>query len=164
MKVNIETRVKTIEMLKSMLSLGNAQVSSIEKSIFCKNPEFEEIYILNSKRVCFNLFSMPRPQMLSFVSNSESALAFLPNNFLANENFKLFMKREREDYESVLNFLTEKVEEGSVSSLKNQQAAIICSKCRSSNVNMQMKQTRSADEGMTLFFACVACDARWKIQ
>ncbi len=151
-------------MLKTMLSLQNSHVSSIERSIFCKNSELEEIYVLNSKRICFNLFSMPRPQMMSYVSNSESALGFLPNNFLANENFKLFMEREREGYESVLNFLTQKVEEGSVSSLKNQKAAIICSKCGSPNVNMQMKQTRSADEGMTLFFACIACNSRWKIQ
>jgi DNA-directed RNA polymerase subunit M/transcription elongation factor TFIIS len=39
---------------------------------------------------------------------------------------------------------------------------VICLKCRVGPVRFDFKQTRSADEGMTCFFECVNCGARWK--
>ena len=131
------------------------------KDLVLQEPDSEYDYILNPG-ISFNLISM------SFTDEQHvkrsNVIAFLPNTFLANETFKKYTSTAREEYESILNFLTKKVEEGSVASLKNQKAAIVCKNCGSSKVNMTMKQTRSADEGMTLFFACVKCDARWKVQ
>jgi len=37
-----------------------------------------------------------------------------------------------------------------------------CRACKSTNVEHQQKQTRSADEGMTIFLHCKDCDKRWK--
>ena len=37
-----------------------------------------------------------------------------------------------------------------------------CSKCKSRKTSFYEVQTRSADEGMTLFIACLSCGKRWK--
>lgn len=38
-----------------------------------------------------------------------------------------------------------------------------CSRCHSSNVIWEQKQTRGADESMTIFFECKNCSKRWKM-
>ena len=37
-----------------------------------------------------------------------------------------------------------------------------CKKCGEKNVRVEMKQTRSADEGMTAICTCLTCGAAWK--
>jgi DNA-directed RNA polymerase subunit M/transcription elongation factor TFIIS len=36
-----------------------------------------------------------------------------------------------------------------------------CRKCGSHDLNVEMRQTRSADEGMTAFITCAGCGHRW---
>ena len=37
-----------------------------------------------------------------------------------------------------------------------------CAKCNTNNVMIEVKQTRSADEGMTSFGLCSNCGHRWR--
>ena len=39
---------------------------------------------------------------------------------------------------------------------------VVCRNCRSRDVSIEARQTRSADEGMTMFMECNACRARWR--
>lgn len=39
-----------------------------------------------------------------------------------------------------------------------------CPKCKSKDVDTEQKQTRSADEPMTIFCACTRCQTRWTIK
>lgn len=39
-----------------------------------------------------------------------------------------------------------------------------CAKCKSTEVDVEQKQTRSADEPMTLFALCTNCGARWTMK
>lgn len=41
--------------------------------------------------------------------------------------------------------------------------AITCRKCKSSKITFNQKQTRSADEAMTVFCQCSDCSYRWKM-
>lgn len=41
--------------------------------------------------------------------------------------------------------------------------AVICRKCGSSEVAIVLRQTRSADEGMSGFASCRRCGKRWKL-
>lgn len=41
--------------------------------------------------------------------------------------------------------------------------ALRCSKCGSDCVSVQQKQTRSADEGMTIFCSCDGCGVQWRM-
>ena len=38
-----------------------------------------------------------------------------------------------------------------------------CSKCRSSDISFDFLQTRSADEGTTVYCTCTSCGKRWKM-
>ena len=39
---------------------------------------------------------------------------------------------------------------------------ITCFKCKSDNVYSESRQTRSADEAMTIFYTCLNCGNKWK--
>jgi DNA-directed RNA polymerase subunit M/transcription elongation factor TFIIS len=41
--------------------------------------------------------------------------------------------------------------------------ALVCRKCGGDNIAIQQKQTRSADEGMTVFCTCDNCGAQWRM-
>ena len=41
--------------------------------------------------------------------------------------------------------------------------ALVCRRCRGDNIAIQQKQTRSADEGMTIFCKCDTCGAQWRM-
>ena len=41
--------------------------------------------------------------------------------------------------------------------------AIVCRKCSGDDVTIQQKQTRSADEGMTIFCTCESCGHKWRM-
>ena len=38
-----------------------------------------------------------------------------------------------------------------------------CSRCHSHNIALEQKQTRGADESMTIFCECRNCNKRWKM-
>ena len=38
-----------------------------------------------------------------------------------------------------------------------------CTKCRSSDISFDFLQTRSADEGTTVYCTCISCGTRWKM-
>ncbi len=41
--------------------------------------------------------------------------------------------------------------------------ALTCRKCHGDKISIQQKQTRSADEGMTVFCKCDACGTQWRM-
>ena len=43
------------------------------------------------------------------------------------------------------------------------ECAIQCRRCRSTEVSIEQKQTRGADEAMTSFVQCNRCSLRWKL-
>ena len=45
----------------------------------------------------------------------------------------------------------------------NDTSLVQCSKCHSSEIIWEQKQTRGADESMTIFFQCKNCGKRWKM-
>jgi len=45
----------------------------------------------------------------------------------------------------------------------NTKSAFVCKMCRKGGVSWQVKQTKSADEGSTIFCVCPHCFNRWKM-
>jgi DNA-directed RNA polymerase subunit M/transcription elongation factor TFIIS len=43
------------------------------------------------------------------------------------------------------------------------EGVVRCSRCKSSDIRWDQKQTRGADESMTVFFECKNCSKRWKM-
>jgi DNA-directed RNA polymerase subunit M/transcription elongation factor TFIIS len=40
-------------------------------------------------------------------------------------------------------------------------SGVKCMYCNQSTVTYRLLQTRSADEGMTMFYACIGCGKKW---
>lgn len=81
---------------------------------------------------------------------------------LNHAELSVYLKKEDEDKNltSKLEDYNQRVsamEEGSVDS------TIKCKKCGHDQVEWYTKQTRSADEGSTVFCTCKKCKARWKM-
>ncbi len=158
------TRIRCIDMLSDLLvTYTPEEIEQIESSLYQKNPINTELYIRNAKRTCHNLLFMPKQTVLKYINSDSTSIAYVSDANLRGPTLQSFMNEERERYDDTLRMLYDKVEEGSVASLK-QKAAVVCSKCNSSNVIMSMAQTRSADEGTTMFFTCVDCNKKWKVQ
>jgi DNA-directed RNA polymerase subunit M/transcription elongation factor TFIIS len=72
---------------------------------------------------------------------------------------------ERSGHQAIvqkLNAEKEKVDEMLAAGRKERSAGFIkCGKCKSAEVDVEQKQTRSADEPMTLFALCTNCGSRW---
>lgn len=47
--------------------------------------------------------------------------------------------------------------------LQSSHAALTCHRCHSRSIAVQQQQTRSADEGMTVYCTCKQCGLRWKM-
>lgn len=43
-------------------------------------------------------------------------------------------------------------------------SSLACRRCKSTDVSWEQKQTRSADEGMTVYCVCSACNHRWTMR
>ena len=174
-------RLSCRDMLNDMLpSYTLSQHEQIEMSIYTKNPLNKEEYIRNAKRVCHNIAFLPQQHVLKYLSNDTThptmaqyteskcnnqptTIAFISDEHMRGPVLQKVMDDEREQYDISLKMLYDKVEEGSVAAMK-QKAAITCKKCGSSEILMAMAQTRSADEGTTMFFTCVKCNQKWKVQ
>ena len=66
------------------------------------------------------------------------------------------MKKARDNYQMNIKLLKSKPE-------VRIDSVFPCLKCQSKNVISSEKQTRSADEPMTVFFACLNCGNNWKM-
>lgn len=181
MTISKLVRLSCSSMLNDMLpDYTDAQCEQIEMSLFTKNPLNTEEYIRNAKRICHNIAFLPKSHVLKYLSNDEThptmaqytmtkckiqptTIAFISDENMRGPVLQKVMDDEREQYDISLKMLYDKVEEGSVASMK-QKAAITCNKCGSSEILMAMAQTRSADEGTTMFFRCVKCNQKWKVQ
>lgn len=54
------------------------------------------------------------------------------------------------------------IEKSIATKIKNT-VGIHCKKCGSDNVFSESRQTRSADEAMTVFYTCLNCGNKWKV-
>ena len=68
-------------------------------------------------------------------------------------------EEERRGSEALLRLLTQ----GEATAAPLPDTGLRCTKCGSNEVLQQLLQTRSADEGSTIFCTCTKCKKRWKM-
>ena len=99
------------------------------------------------RRILFNANKKELPETLLRRSTAE---------WLALNHLQLHKALKKAE-ETKINALQRKI-----SSFSTAESLIQCKFCQKHSVSYTQKQTRSADEPMTLFYACSACDRRWR--
>ena len=148
---------------KDMIHVFNRITSSpsksteIENAIFAYNSNtkgtstsyFDHVY-----RIVCNLRSNPSLQTRSGCDLAHMTTAELLVGSLTEE-IQEHQRCERERNQAIL-----KEASASTSSL----SLMTCRKCKKSDIVFQQKQTRGADEAMTVFCTCNTCGHRWKME
>lgn len=104
-------------------------------------------------------------QRLKFYLQNNHSLLNLPAEKLVMAEDLLMLSQDRK-----LQFDRDsRLEEHEIAILKSsfentgQTRSLRCSRCKSQNIDVQQRQTRSADEGMTIFCGCRDCSAQWTL-
>lgn len=107
-------------------------------------------YMDRVRRAAFNLAANP---------SLGREVVHLPDSFLAKGTLVGRIEEERKEREErFANMLQEKYD---ALNDRKFQAIVRCRRCGSEEVTWDEKQTRSADEGATVFCACQTCKNRW---
>ena len=154
--VNPSTRLRTIRLLTQVNGLQWSDAEQIEQGI----NKFSSIsnYVNTCKKLSYNL---------CYNSNIASGntrldeIASLPDEAMASDILKRFQEEETQRSESIMKMLKEKYD--NVNSTDISYSMLSCRVCGSSDISWQQKQTRGADESMTIFCTCVNCKNRWKM-
>jgi DNA-directed RNA polymerase subunit M/transcription elongation factor TFIIS len=70
--------------------------------------------------------------------------------------------REAREYRLQQQKALEQERRGAEYDKETEYAIATCQRCSSTDIEIQLKQTRSGDEAMTCFFKCRACDKQWR--
>ncbi len=166
-----EIRKNNISILNRVINNMN-KTKIIEESIFrftCEksnirkvikkweNPIFRKIYINKSRSLYMNLNKDSYIKNTSLISKINSNkfdlenIAFMTYQELFPEHWKKLLdekyKREAVMYEDKTEAMTDMFK---------------CGRCKQRKCTYYELQTRSADEGMTIFITCVNCGNRWR--
>ena len=166
-----EIRKNNINILNSVVNNMN-KTKIIEQSIFrftCdksnirkvikkwENPIFRKIYINKSRSLFMNLNKnsyIKNTPLINKISSNKFDLeniAFMTYQELFPEHWKQLLdekyKREAVMYEDKTEAMTDMFK---------------CGRCKQRKCTYYELQTRSADEGMTIFITCVNCGNRWR--
>lgn len=93
-----------------------------------------------------------------------ATLVALDNQWLAHgtpvATYKQSLLQKRDNCARVISMLTADTDEDRV---HNENALMVCYKCKGNDIDFELAQTRSADEPMTVFCTCLnpKCGCRW---
>jgi len=107
----------------------------------------------NIRRASFNMTMNPNLNE-DLVISSDTSL--IEGTILEKRETERENKRNR--FEQMLKDKYDAIDDVKVKSVAK------CRKCNSQDITWQEKQTRSADEGATLFVTCNACKNRWVVK
>ena len=167
-----DNRIKNIDIFSSLLNNDTEKAKQIEQSIYeyskktskkrnilplCTNDIFKKIYLSKSISLFSNIDKHSYINNTSLITkiNKENLnlknIAFMSYQELFPEHSKQFLdekfKREKLMYEEKQESMTDQFK---------------CGRCKQRKCTYYELQTRSADEGMTIFITCLNCGWRWR--
>lgn len=158
--VTVPQRVGVLRILTSSFGFGVAR--ELEGEVFSLFPS-ERDYQDECRRLYSNL--KMNPSLLDSDPSMEketqlSSLVGSTDSFLAKgtivERISMQDEERRSNFQKMLEDKFQSVKRDASGGLK-------CRRCGSDDVSWDQKQTRSADEGSTVFCECSVCHARWKM-
>jgi DNA-directed RNA polymerase subunit M/transcription elongation factor TFIIS len=149
-----EFRFRAVELLKETSALTYAQELDEHICAWSGNKTLE--YLDKCSQLSYNMRITPRlaqeynPASLISLSDEQLAKGTMVENVHKND------KKHRDYIQAVLKNYE------SMSSLQ-EMAPLRCRQCGSADIQWEQKQTRGADEAMTVFCSCTKCQLRWKM-
>lgn len=115
------------------------------------NHTFKALYLYKAQAMYSNVI---RPNVLYRLQSKELVLHEIPGmsaDEIAPENWTEIIANEEAKMKNAYE-----IQEVAMTD------QIICGKCKKRNVSYREKQTRSGDEGMTVFYKCIDCGHTWR--
>ncbi|KAJ3215296.1 RNA polymerase II elongation factor [Clydaea vesicula] len=150
-------------MLYSALGLGSEEESdllleiaiSIEKTVFGKNEKVDQQYKSKIRSLFMNLKDKSNPELKERVISGELAVEVFTEmkpEEMASDQMKILLEKAKQ--QSLHFAQTPKDNSAETDQFK-------CGRCGKRRTKYYQMQTRSADEPMTTFVTCLACNNRW---
>lgn len=148
-KLTVEGRWRAVKLLQSLHPTQDA--IQLEKHLFEQCQGDGNMYESGVYRVC-TLLHLKR-EMLSEYTPEQLVVLELQDNKLLGE-----------DTSSAKPLGSSSAKpSGSIPTPRRVECQIKCGRCKSTQVSVEQKQTRGADESMTVFVQCEKCGLRWKM-
>lgn len=144
--------------------------SNIEKSIYnttlrhCRkndvpltwgNKYLRDIFSKTYRKVVYNLFICPNHQyLLDKIKNKEID----PKDVASMSHYELDKDTWDDIHQENIDIIIKMMEKEEI----KDDGILCCPKCKSFKTTSEQKQTRSADEPMTVFARCGKCSHRWR--
>lgn len=150
------TRLKSVQLLMKLNELTWAQAEEVEAGV-AQVARDDVSHVAASKRICYNGVCDP----VLFQRFPLGDLACLADSQLRCTALALLDRAEEERGDAISAMLQEKYD--NVNSTSVQYSMLRCRSCKGTEITWQQKQTRGADESMTIFCQCGSCGTRWKM-
>lgn len=148
-----ETRLRLLEYAASV-GVDRDAARRIEEHVFAAHEGAPRAYLPAMRARLYNVETNPAlrtidPARIAVMSDAEMRRGTVLEDIQRSEETRnaRFEAMLQERYDSV----------------ESQQTTMRCRKCKRSNLAFEQKQTRGADEAMTVFMTCKDCGANWKL-
>lgn len=94
-------------------------------------------------------------------ANAAANMACMPDDHLVRGTV---VQRVRETEDERRNLFARMLEEKYESIRSKEDSSVKCRRCNSTEILVEQKQTRSADEGMSVYCVCATCNNRWTMR
>lgn len=132
---------------------------SLESEIFCMHMEDESMYCTRIVNALYDLSLNPK------LADQHTAAEFLKlDNAVLSKDSDIYAYRLQRYEDAQQRESTDKDHRRPSRVVDTSKGGVnICGRCRSTNITWTQKQTKGADESMTIFFECSDCGKRWKM-
>lgn len=166
-------RSKFLDMVKTKVNMEDDKCTDLEIGVynwtieFCdenhivknwKNTKFVRVYTDKARSVIANIDVNAYVQNKRLITRLNEG-EFVPHEIATMTPDCVLPEVWRDTIDAYIRKTENAYEEKAVS-MSNQ---FICSRCKKREVVYFEKQTRSGDEGTSLFIACISCGNRWRI-
>jgi len=140
-----ENRYKIVTLLESLLQSRKPEAFELESLLFSNCQNDWTMYQECVQSVAYNLYV-----------NWESLKSLSVRDMSMVMNYKNMTASEKVEE-------TERAVKCYATATPAVEGQIRCGRCKSVAVSVEQKQTRGADESMTVFVQCESCGLRWKM-
>ena len=147
------TRLRVVRMFVELGKMPLASAIATDECIASRARD-HSAYAREAARVCHNVCCYPE-----LLHREPTALCAMTNDESCPPDVRRHVEEEAHTTSTVHSMLKEQY---TCSVSANAASDLRCRVCKGSDVSFQQKQTRGADEAMTIFCVCL-CGARWKM-